>query len=79
MTTLPVMLSVDATDSTSQPIAPWWHTVLVLLPIALGSIASAYQHGLSNANLPGMSFRLSGWWFLSSGSHSGAAGSLLAA
>ncbi|MGC2108329.1 MAG: type II CAAX endopeptidase family protein [Candidatus Korobacteraceae bacterium] len=62
MTTLPVMLSVDATDSTSQPLAPWWHTVLVLLPIAIGSVASAYQHGLPNANLPGMSFRLSGYF-----------------
>jgi membrane protease YdiL (CAAX protease family) len=37
----------------------WWHTVLVLAPIAIGSVASAYQHGLPNANLAGVSHRLS--------------------
>jgi len=49
------------TDDTGEPIAPWWHTVLVLVPIAVGSIASAYQHGLPNANLPGISHRLSSY------------------
>jgi membrane protease YdiL (CAAX protease family) len=49
-------------DTPNQPIAPWWHTVLVLLPIAIMSVASAYQHGLPNANLPGMSSRLSGYF-----------------
>ena len=49
-------------DPPTQPIAPWWHTVLVLLPIAIMSVASAYQHGLPNANLPGMSSRLSGYF-----------------
>ena len=46
----------------AQPIAPWWHTVLVLLPIAIMSVAGAYQHGLPNANLPGMNSRLSGYF-----------------
>ncbi|MFZ0313947.1 MAG: type II CAAX endopeptidase family protein [Candidatus Korobacteraceae bacterium] len=46
----------------TQPIAPWWHTVLVLLPLAIMSVASARQHGLPNANLPGMSSRLSGYF-----------------
>ena len=49
-------------DTSTQPIAPWWHTVLVLLPIATMSVASAYQHGLPNANLPGMNSRLSGYF-----------------
>jgi hypothetical protein len=49
-------------DTPTQPIAPWWHTVLVLLPIAIMSVAGAYQHGLPNANLPGMSSRLSGYF-----------------
>jgi membrane protease YdiL (CAAX protease family) len=48
-------------DTRTQPIAPWWHTVLVLAPIAMGSVASAYQHGLPNANLPGVSNRLSSY------------------
>jgi membrane protease YdiL (CAAX protease family) len=50
-----------STEYTRELIAPWWHTVLVLVPIAIGSIASAYQHGLPNANLPGMSSRLSSY------------------
>ncbi len=49
-------------DTAQESIAPWWHTVLVLLPIAIMSVASAYQHGLPNANLPGMSSRLSGYF-----------------
>jgi uncharacterized protein len=44
-----------------EPVAPWWHTVLVLLPLAAGSIASAHQHGLPNAHLPGMSSKLSSY------------------
>jgi uncharacterized protein len=43
------------------PIAPWWHTVLVLAPIAIASIASAYQHGLPTVDLPGVSHRLSSY------------------
>lgn len=46
----------------NAPIAPWWHTVLVLLPLAIGSVASAYQHGLPNANLPGVDTRLSSYF-----------------
>jgi uncharacterized protein len=46
----------------NEPIAPWWHTVLVLVPIAIGSIASWYQHGLPNVNLPGISLRLSSYF-----------------
>jgi len=49
-------------DTSREPIAPWWPTVLVLLPIAVGSIASAYQHGFPNVNLPGMNSRLSGYF-----------------
>jgi len=49
-------------DTKSEPIAPWWHTVMVLVPIAIGSVASGYQHGLPNANLPGISSRLSSYF-----------------
>jgi len=52
---------VTAADTRRQPIAPWWHTALVLALLAIGSVASAYQHGLPNANLPGVSHRLSSY------------------
>jgi uncharacterized protein len=65
MSSIPVMQAVESVTKSvgnaSGPIAPWWHTLLVLAPIAIGSVASYYQHGLPNANLPGMSFRLSGY------------------
>jgi membrane protease YdiL (CAAX protease family) len=54
--------AVAAAEIPRRPIAPWWHTLLVLAPIAIGSAASAYQHGLPNANLPGMSHRLSSYF-----------------
>jgi hypothetical protein len=42
-----------------EPVAPWWHTVLVMLPIAIGSVASGYQNGLPNAHVSGADTRLS--------------------
>jgi membrane protease YdiL (CAAX protease family) len=58
-------------DNIKAPVAPWWHTALVLLVISIGSVASAYQHGFANLNLPGLNVRLSGYvtvlaeeWFL---------------
>jgi CAAX protease family protein len=54
--------AVAAPDTRKKPIAPWWHTVLVLAPIAIGSVASAFQHGLPNANLPGVPQRLSSYF-----------------
>ena len=59
MSSSTVALSADAAR---EPIAPWWHTVLVLVPIAVGSVASWCQHGLPNANVPGTSPRLSGYF-----------------
>jgi membrane protease YdiL (CAAX protease family) len=53
---------MTSTDTAGKPLAPWWHTVLVLVPIALASVASGYQHGLPNANVPGMSARLSSYF-----------------
>jgi membrane protease YdiL (CAAX protease family) len=54
-----------------EPVAPWWHTALVLIPIAAGSVAGAYQQGLPDVHLPGMDSRLSSYltvfleeWFL---------------
>jgi len=52
---------ITSPDTAREPIAPWWHTLLVLVPIAVGSIASWYQHGLANAHVPGMSSRLSSY------------------
>lgn len=45
----------------SSAVAPWWHTALVVLPIAIASIAGAIQHGLPNANLPWVGYRLSSY------------------
>lgn len=53
---------VTTAENTRQPVAPWWHTVLILLLIAIASISSAYEHGLPNAHLPGMSTRLSAYF-----------------
>lgn len=54
--------AITSAGTPTEPIAPWWHTVLVLVPIAIGSFASAFQHGLPNANLPGMNSRLSSYF-----------------
>ena len=53
--------AITSVNIARKPIAPWWHTVLVLVPLALGSVASWYQHGLPNAHLPGASLRLSSY------------------
>jgi uncharacterized protein len=53
---------ITPADSARAPIAPWWHTVLVLAPLAVSSVTSWYQHGFPNANLPGISSRLSGYF-----------------
>lgn len=45
-----------------EPIAPWWHTVLVLLPLGIGSAVSAHQHTLEHVNLPCVSFRLAAYF-----------------
>jgi membrane protease YdiL (CAAX protease family) len=54
-----------------QPIAPWWHTVIVLVTLAALSSAGRYQHGLPYFSLPGLNSRLSAYftviiaeWFL---------------
>src|SRR5206468_12050371 len=52
---------ITSAGTAREPIAPWWHTVLVLVPLAIGSVASWYQHGLSNAHVPGISSRLSSY------------------
>ena len=51
--------AIISAHTTRGPIAPWWHTVLVLVPLALGSVAGWHQHGLPNAHLPGVSPRSS--------------------
>jgi uncharacterized protein len=52
---------VTSPDTAKEPIAPWWHTLLVLVPLAIGSAASWYQHGLPNVHVPGISSRLSSY------------------
>lgn len=52
---------ITSADTAREPIAPWWHTVLVLMPLAAMSVASKYQHGLANAHIPGLTPRLSGY------------------
>jgi uncharacterized protein len=58
-------------DPARLPIAPWWHTASVLIVLGVGSVASFYQHGFPNLNIPGLSVNLSGYltvvaeeWFL---------------
>jgi membrane protease YdiL (CAAX protease family) len=41
--------------------APWWHTILVLLPLFASSLAGAPQHGLPSFRLFGIAPRLSGY------------------
>jgi membrane protease YdiL (CAAX protease family) len=41
--------------------APWWHTVLVLLPLCASSLAGAPQHGHPSFRLLGIEPRLSGY------------------
>ncbi len=53
--------AVAAAVPWTEAVAPWWHTILVLAPIAIASLAGAFEHGLPNANLPGMSHRLSAY------------------
>lgn len=50
---------ITPVGNSKSSIAPWWHTALVLLILATGSVASAYQHGLEHVNVPGISVRLS--------------------
>lgn len=54
-------IATSAAETRLQPIAPWWHTALVLAIVWIGSLASYYENGLPNLNLPGMSSRLSGY------------------
>ena len=53
--------TIISADTATEPIAPWWHTLLVLVPLAIGSVASWYQHGLPNAHVPGIGSRLSSY------------------
>jgi hypothetical protein len=64
-------MTPQLSEDARKAVAPWWHTVLVVMLLAIGSVASAYQHGLPNANVPDISSRLSGYftviageWFL---------------
>src|SRR5205085_11690234 len=52
---------IATSNARRQPIAPWWHTVLMLAPIAIGWIASGYQHGLPSINVPGVTHRMSSY------------------
>jgi membrane protease YdiL (CAAX protease family) len=58
------MTSPEETKSDSletEAVAPWWHTIFILLPLAIGSAVSAYQHTLEHVSIPGVSVRLSAY------------------
>ena len=59
---MPPSTAAMSEGNTRSVVAPWWHTLLVLLPLAMGSVASGYQHGLEHANVPGISIRLSSYF-----------------
>jgi membrane protease YdiL (CAAX protease family) len=42
--------------------APWWHTILVLLPLCASSLAGAPHHGLPSFRLFGIAPRLSAYF-----------------
>jgi len=56
-----ISIVTTSADTARQPIAPWWHTALVLAILATMSVASWYQHGLPNVHVPGLGSRLSGY------------------
>lgn len=60
-------MATSATTATlneaTHPIAPWWHTLIVLLPLAAGSILSWHRRTLSGGHIPGLSPRLSSYVF----------------
>jgi hypothetical protein len=43
------------------PIAPWWHTVSILIVLGIGSAASFHERGLPDLKIPGLSVNLSGY------------------
>jgi membrane protease YdiL (CAAX protease family) len=67
-----MLSTIEQTSAASgSPVATWWHTVLVILPLAAMSVAGWYQHGLPNAHILGLDPRLSSFvtvvvveWFL---------------
>lgn len=61
MATSAMTAPVLRTERSTEPIAPWWHTILVLAILSAGSFASAYQQGFPNLHLPGMNQRMSGY------------------
>lgn len=54
-------VEVASAGSRQEPVAPWWHTVLVLAMLAGLSLASRHENGLPNLHLPGMNARLSAY------------------
>jgi membrane protease YdiL (CAAX protease family) len=54
--------AISAAD-VSTPVAPWWHTVIVLLVLAAGSLASARLHGLPRVPVAGIDPRVAGYLF----------------
>ena len=54
--------TVPTSADIGEPIAPWWHTVLVLMILGTMSVASWFQHGLPNTHIPGFASRLSAYF-----------------
>lgn len=55
------MSSTATMSDGNTPVAPWWHTVLVLLILAATSVAGSRSHGLPKAHLPGLNARVSSY------------------
>jgi uncharacterized protein len=61
-TTDQTMAAIISADRSRDPVAPWWHTLLVLAALAGLSGAGARQGGLPNAHLPGLGVHLSSYF-----------------
>lgn len=64
-------MGLTFTGNRREAIAPWWHSVLVLVALGGLFISAWHQNGYPNAHIPGMSSRLSSYltimpaeWFL---------------
>ena len=44
-----------------SPVAPWWHTAIILSLLLGASLVSAWQHGFEHVDIPGLSTRLSSY------------------
>jgi membrane protease YdiL (CAAX protease family) len=53
--------SLSGDTKSVSPVAPWWHTAIILFIFLGASLISASQHGLERVDIPGLSARLSSY------------------